>query len=102
VSSNQSTVFIHNDPEHISAHLNDRQILCAAHDAGDVIRLEMRLICVCGPRTMLKGEMMSRITNNMVYFANRLYQDLGRAPSAESIGKFLSTMRAQAKRDEAP
>jgi len=101
-SSNQTTVFIHNDPEHISEHLADRQILCAAHDAGDVIRLEMRLICVCAPRKTLKGEMMSRITNNMIYFANRLYQDLGRAPSAETIEKFLSTMKTKPKQEETP
>ena len=100
LSKDRSTVFIHNNPNYISEHLNDRQILCAAHDAGNVIRLEMRLICVCGPRKTLKGEMMSRVTNNMVYFANRLYQDLGHAPSAERIVKFLASVKSSTKPED--
>lgn len=101
LSKDRSTVFIHNDPEFIGAHLNDRQILCAARDAGDVILLEMRLICVCAPRKLLKDEMMRRITNNMTYFAHRLYQDLGQAPSTATIEKFLASLRAQTKPDAA-
>ncbi|MDD5557930.1 MAG: hypothetical protein PHN82_11900 [bacterium] len=88
------TVFFHDRPLHISDHLLSREILFAVRDAGDRLDFEARMIAVCAPRLLFRGETMRRVEENGRYFVRRLRESLGAPPSGERIDRFLESVRA--------
>ncbi|MEW6359976.1 MAG: hypothetical protein AB1696_26800 [Planctomycetota bacterium] len=93
LSEDGKTVFYHDKPDYISANLTAREYLFAAHDAGDRIQFEARLLCQCAPRRTFQGEAMRRVEADSMYFVRRIYEDLDDAPTLAEIEKQLDMIR---------
>jgi len=93
LSKDGKTVFYHDSPQYISEHLKNREFFFAGHDAGNNINFEVRMLCVCAPRRLMRGEMMRRIEASGKYFVERIYEDLDDAPTVEEIERYLSLVR---------
>ena len=79
VSKDGKTVFYYDKPKRISEHLSRREILFAAHDAGDHIRFEVIAYCECAPRRLFRDEMMKRVNDDSRYLIEQMKNDLDAA-----------------------
>jgi len=93
LSEDGKTVFWDDQPSYISDHLTVRETVFAAHDAGDVIRFEARMLCVCKPRRLLRGEAMRRVERTGAYLVDRLWEDLGELPTVKEIEEHFSLVQ---------
>ncbi len=87
------TFFWDDHPSYISDHLTARELVFAAHDAGDVIRFEARMLCVLKPRRLLRGEAMRRIERTGTYMVDRFYEDLDNPPTVKEIEEYFSLVQ---------
>ena len=93
LSKDGKTAFYYDRPEYISKHLTVREFIFAAHDTGDSIHFEAKLLCVCSPARLLKGERMSRVERDGKYFVQRIYEQLDNAPTAKEIEDYLNSVK---------
>jgi len=93
LSKDGKTIFYHDRPEYISAHLKTREYIFAAHDAGNCIHFDARLLCECAPRRTFRGEAMRRIEADSMYFVRRIYEDLDDAPTLDEIETYLGMVQ---------
>jgi hypothetical protein len=93
LSEDARTLFYFDSPDYISEHVKIRDYLFAAHDAGDRIHFEARLLCVCAPRRTFRGVAMSRIEADTRYLVDRMYEDLDNAPTKAEIEAYLATIK---------
>jgi hypothetical protein len=92
VSSDGKTVFYCDSPQYISDYLKVRDYFFACHDAGDALRLEGVMVCVCTP-TWFKDTTMDRTAKSGEYFATRMYQILQKAPTEKTIEDYLALVK---------
>lgn len=92
LSQDGKTVFYYDSPEYISQYLVVREILFAAHDAGDRILVEIRVACVLAPRRFFRDTTMSRVREANQYYLDQLYA-LCHTPSAAEIESYFETLQ---------
>ena len=92
VSPDGKTVFYCDSPQYISDYLKVRDYFFACHDAGDVLRFEGVMICVCTP-TWFKDTTMDRTGKSAQYFVDRMYQILKKAPTESGIEDYLGLVK---------
>jgi len=92
VSSDGKTVFYCDSPQYISDYLKVRDYFFACHDAGDILRFEGVLVCVCTP-TWFKDTTMDRTAKSGEYFVTRMTQILKKAPTEKGIEDYLALVK---------
>jgi len=94
-SKDGKIVFYHDMPENIDKHLKVREIIVEARDAGDRIYFEARLLCVCSPAKLLKGERMSRVERDGKYFVMQMYEKFNKEFTVEGIESYLDKVKGK-------
>lgn len=92
LSSDNKTAFFTDTPSYISDYLKTREYVFAAHDAGDHIRFDILVFCLCKP-TWLKGETMKRVESSSRYLIDRMYKLLSDAPTQKEIDQMNELMK---------
>ena len=95
LSEDQKTVFYHDSPDYISAYLRQRHYFLAGCDAGDCLRFDARIVCVCTPAWLLKNETLRRVENSCRYFIQRIYEALKDPPTEQEIEKYLALIKKE-------
>jgi hypothetical protein len=92
VSADKNTVFYHDSPQYISEYLKTRDYFFACTGAGDALRFEGVMICVCTP-TLFKDTTMDRVAKSGEYFVTRMYELLKKAPTEKGIDDYLALVK---------
>lgn len=93
LSEDGKTVFYYDSPEEISDHLADREILFAAHDAGDRVLVEMRVVCVMAPRSLFRDTALGRVRDANQYFIDQLFGLCSVAPSKAQLDAYTELLK---------
>ena len=86
-SKDGKTVFYYDRPKEISAHLEVREFILAAHRDGNKIFIEINIFCRCEPSQFIRGTKMNRVENDSRYFIMQMYSQLKQDGSIETQNK---------------
>lgn len=95
LSADERTVFYHDSPKSISEHLERRDYVFMAHDAGDRLVFEIHAVCVCKPRRMFRGEALRRVRADGEYLIQNMHARLATPPSEKGIAAYLESVRTR-------
>jgi hypothetical protein len=93
LSEDNKTVFSYDAPDYISANLKLREILFAAHDAGDRTLFELRVVCICAPRRVFRSVAMGRIQDGNKYFVEQLYALSSHPPTRGELVRYSEVLK---------
>ena len=91
-SADGKTIYYHDKPEMITANLTTRQVVFAAHDAGDRICFDVKAIYVASPGALFKGIVLGRIAGSSKYLIERMCQYTG-VELGKETGAFIESVR---------
>jgi hypothetical protein len=98
VSADEKTVFYHDNPKSISEHLEKRDYIFMAHDAGDRLLFEIHAVCICKPRAMFRGEALRRVQADAEYLVKEMHTRLKAPPTEQGIAEYLAHVRKEERR----
>lgn len=93
VSRDGKTVFYHDTPDTITAHLKSRDYLAAFHISNDNLYCEGRMLCICTRRFFFRGEQMRRVASSGQYFSSQLYHDFLETRDEQQIADYLDLVK---------